>query len=80
MMNRILTGWTIPRAFYFLIGSLIFIQSVFQVEWLGIVFGGYFASMGLFGFGCASGNCYPVSKNIKPSETTDLDFEEIKKQ
>ena len=80
MINRILTGWTIPRAFYLLIGSLIFIQSIIQMEWIGIAFGGYFASMGLFGFGCASGNCYPMLKNIKSTESTNLDLEEIKKQ
>jgi hypothetical protein len=79
MMIRILTGWTIVRAMYLIIGGLIFIQSIMQKEWLGIVFGGYFASMGLFGFGCAAGNCYPVSRSNKVPETTDLDFEEIKK-
>lgn len=26
-------------------------------QWMGTVIGGYFASMGMFGFGCASGNC-----------------------
>ena len=80
MINRILTGWTIPRAFYLVIGLIIFIQSVVQMEWLGIAFGGYFASMGLFGFGCAGGNCYPVSRKTGEPETTNLDIEEIKKQ
>jgi len=80
MMNRILTGWTITRVFYLLIGSVIFVQAILQKEWLGIAFGGYFASMGLFGFGCAGGNCYPVSRKTEESETTALDFEEIKKQ
>ena len=80
MINRILTGWTIPRAFYLVIGSVIFIHSIVQVEWLGIAFGGYFASMGLFGFGCAAGNCYPVSRKTNEPGTANLDFEEIKKQ
>jgi len=40
MINRILTGWTMPRAFYLVIGLIIFIQSVVQMEWLGIAFGG----------------------------------------
>jgi hypothetical protein len=80
MMTRILTGWTIPRAFYLLIGSIIFIQSIVQAEWLGIAFGGYFAAMGLFGFGCAAGNCYPVSRKIEEPETRALDYEDVKKQ
>jgi len=27
-------------------------------ETFGVFFGGYFASMGIFAFGCAAGNCY----------------------
>jgi hypothetical protein len=79
MMNRILTGWNIPRVFYLVIGMIIFVQSIIQAEWVGIVFGGYFAAMGLFGFGCASGNCYPVSRKFDEREPSAVDFEEIKK-
>jgi len=50
---------------------------------MGVVFGGYFASMGLFAFGCASGSCFggvrKMSNSQKPSEDTiDVDFEEVK--
>jgi hypothetical protein len=40
-----------------ILGLGIAIQAIFSREWIGIIFGGYFASMGLFGFGCAGGNC-----------------------
>ena len=78
MMNRIMTGWTIPRGFYLVIGMIIFVQSIVQQEWLGITFGGYFAAMGLFGFGCAGGNCYPVARKYERTESSALDVEEIK--
>jgi len=79
-MNRILTGWSLIRVFYLLLGGLIFIQSLVVMEWLGIIFGGYFAAMGLFGFGCASGQCYPtVNKNI-PGVNDPIEVEEIKNQ
>lgn len=58
MKARILSGWTFTRALYLIIGILIIIQSLMEKEWLGAAFGGYFAAMGLFAFGCASGSCF----------------------
>ena len=50
---------------------------------MGTFLGIYFASMGLFAFGCASGNCFggnceplPMKKSNKKIE--DVTFEEIK--
>jgi len=80
MMNRILTGWTFPRVFYLLIGGVIFIQSLLTMEWLGIIFGGYFTAMGLFGFGCASGQCYPIMKNQPAERREEIEVEEIKQR
>lgn len=57
MKERILTNWTITRAFYLIMGLFVIIQSFMGQQWFGIAFGGYFAAMGLFAFGCASGNC-----------------------
>jgi len=83
-MKNFFAGWTWSRFFYFLIGGLIFVQSLLVMEWLGIVVGGYFTAMGLFGFGCASGQCYPMMKNIKPVNLTetgeDVKAEETKIQ
>lgn len=58
MRERILTNWTFTRGLYLIIGSIVSIQSVLSQQWLGILWGGYFAAMGLFAFGCASGNCF----------------------
>lgn len=69
MKERILTGWNFPRVFYVLIGSVVLIQSWMQNQWVGILFGAYFAAMGLFAFGCAAGNCSyaPPAKKDKGS-------------
>jgi len=58
LKQRLFTGWTFIRLFYVLVGSAIIINSVESQQWLSILFGGYFASMGLFRFGCAAGACY----------------------
>ncbi|MEO5643631.1 MAG: hypothetical protein ABIQ40_06325 [Bacteroidia bacterium] len=57
MKNRILTGWTLRRGFYLAAGIFLLIQSIMDHEWLIALPGIYFASMGIFAFGCASGNC-----------------------
>jgi hypothetical protein len=58
MQDRILSGWTFQRAFYVLAGLGMVLISLMDHQWPGIFIGGYFASMGLFAFGCASGNCF----------------------
>lgn len=58
MIQRVLTGWNFGRVVYLVLGLIVVIQSAVIQQWLGIVLGGYFASMGLFAFGCASGNCF----------------------
>jgi hypothetical protein len=57
MKERILKGWTLRRGLYLVIGIFVLVQSVMDRQWFGIFFGAYFTAMGLFGFGCASGNC-----------------------
>jgi hypothetical protein len=79
MVNRLLRNWTIIRVVYLLLGSFVAIQAGMHSEWLGMTFGIYFASMGLFGFGCARGSCgYVPTKQTKPEQ--DLVFEEVKEQ
>lgn len=58
MKERILTGWNIQRLLYLIAGVGLVAVSVSDRQWFGIVSGLYFASMGLFAFGCASGNCH----------------------
>jgi hypothetical protein len=83
MKERILTGWTITRVLYLVIGSFIIIQSVMDKQWFSVVFGGYFAAMGLFAFGCAAGNCFGGNCSTKPQQKSnpsvqDVEFEELK--
>jgi hypothetical protein len=78
MKERILNNWTFMRAIYLLMGITVIVQSVINQQWFGVAFGGYFASMGLFAFGCAAGNC--ATEPIQKSNTTieDVEFEEVK--
>lgn len=63
--ERILTNWTFIRVFYLVIGCVVIVHSMIQQQWFGVAIGGYFAAMGLFGIGCASGNCYGGSCDEK---------------
>lgn len=83
MMERILKGWTLQRALYLLLGSMVIIQAIVDEQWIAVAFGGYFAAIGLFAFGCAAGNCYTGNQILKTKQTTpieikDVEFEEIK--
>jgi hypothetical protein len=85
MKARIFSNWTFTRALYLLIGGAVIIQSVMSQQWFGLALGGYLAAMGLFSFGCASGNCFNAKQVLEPeikSEEGDLhpDFEEVKKK
>lgn len=57
MKDRILKGWTFQRGLYLVLGLFLMIHSAIDGLWPGILFGGYFAAMGFFAFGCAGGNC-----------------------
>lgn len=68
MKERLLKNWTLTRAIYLVLGSFIIIQSLMNDQWIGAAFGGYFAAMGLFAFGCAAGNCGGSSCAVKPHQ------------
>ena len=55
MKQRILSNWTLRRVLYLVLGIVVMVQSVMSEQWFGLAFGAYFASMGLFAFGCAGG-------------------------
>lgn len=57
LKERITGGWNAHRVFYLLAGSGMIAISAADFQWAGVLVGIYFASMGLFAFGCASGNC-----------------------
>lgn len=79
MKERILNNWGPLRILYTVLGSIVIVHSIIVREWAGILFGAYFASMGIFSFGCAAGNCgMPYRSRPKNVKTADIDFEEIK--
>ncbi|MBS1628184.1 MAG: hypothetical protein JSR09_05665 [Bacteroidetes bacterium] len=82
MKKRILTGWNLKRILYVLIGLTIIIQSILQHEWIGVLLGSYFASMGVFSFGCAGGNCFNnncYTDTKQPSiKGNKIEYEEIR--
>lgn len=81
MKERILTKWTFTRALYLIIGTTVIIQSLLSKEWSGVALGGYFASMGLFAFGCASGNCFGGNCEVEPKQKSiiqGVQFEKVK--
>jgi len=81
MKERILTNWTFARALYLIMGIAVIIQSVMSHQWFGVAFGGYFASMGLFAFGCAAGNCFGGNCAVEPKQKStiqEVDFKEVK--
>ncbi|MBK7469089.1 MAG: hypothetical protein IPJ43_21185 [Saprospiraceae bacterium] len=50
-------------------------------QWVGALLGAYFASIGLFAFGCAAGNCLVQIKipNCNKSENIDAHDINLKK-
>jgi hypothetical protein len=80
MKERILTNWTFTRAFYLIAGFFVIIQSFISHQWFSIAFGGYFAAMGLFAFGCASGNCIGGNCSTGSKQITKeaVSFEDVK--
>ena len=75
MKDRIMTGWTIQRAFYLIAGGGMVIMSAVDHQWAGALIGVYFAAMGLFAFGCASGNCLggECKTDMKPEIPVDTE-------
>ena len=84
MLERIKTGWNFQRIFFFAIGTLVVVQSLMSKHYLEASLGLYFAAMGLFGFGCAAGNCSAgpeQSKDVnsnKAENNLDVTYEEIR--
>lgn len=66
MRKRILTGWTWIRGAFLFLGLWMIIQTAMEGEWLGIVLGSWLSIMGLFGLGCAAGNCFNGNCEVSP--------------
>ncbi len=58
MKERITTGWNLQRIILVLTGLGFVLYSISTGTWAGILLGTYFAAMGIFQIGCATGNCY----------------------
>lgn len=85
LKKRILTGWTFTRVLYVGLGTTVIISSAMSQQWFGVLFGAYFASMGLFSFGCAAGACFGGNCNTPPiqqnkTQMQDVEFEEEEKK
>jgi hypothetical protein len=78
MKNRILTDWTFRRLLYVALGSFVIIQSAREQQWFGILFGSYFALMGILSFGCAAGNCFGGNCNIEPTQNKNEEIQDVK--
>ncbi|MFN8292439.1 MAG: hypothetical protein U0T72_01870 [Chitinophagales bacterium] len=82
MLQRITGGWSTIRVIYLLLGIAVIIQGVIEKQWFAIMFGAYFASMGLLNYGCAAGACYtpPVRSNKTTPQPPieEVQFEELK--
>lgn len=57
MIKKIYTGWSWIRAVFLFLGLWMIIQAALEGQWIGIFLGSWLAVMGLFGLGCAAGNC-----------------------
>lgn len=84
MKNRILRGWNFKRIVYVIVGVATIVMAFQYKEWLFSLVGIYFAAMGIFAFGCASGNCntgYYAGKGSRSAEqsgrTRDITYEEV---
>lgn len=73
MKQRLTTGWTFRRAIFLLMGIFLIALAISDKQWFGIAFGAYFASMGLFAFGCAGVNCFGGNCNIEAERTKELE-------
>lgn len=77
MKERILTNWTFTRVVYLALGIAVIIQSVMSHQWYGVAFGAYFAAMGLFAFGCASGNCFGGNCSVGPKQKSTSAVQDV---
>jgi disulfide bond formation protein DsbB len=57
MKKRLLYGWNMQRITFFLIGVILLVHTIMDQQYIGVFLGIYITAMGLFGFGCAVGNC-----------------------
>jgi len=57
MKKRLLSGWTIQRVAFLVMGVLLLLHTIMDGQLIGVLLGIYITAMGFFGLGCAAGNC-----------------------
>lgn len=77
MKDRILNNWSLRRGLYMALGIYLVVNSILDHQWFGVLIGSYFAAMGLFAFGCASGNCYGGSCEVEPKKKSNATIQSI---
>jgi hypothetical protein len=55
--NNLLKNWNWTRVIYLSVGIVILVHTIIDNQLIGILGGAYISLMGVFGFGCAKGNC-----------------------
>lgn len=78
--KRVLTGWTFGRFAYAAVGLYIVSQAVADKEWSFLPLGLYFASMGIFAFGCAAGQCAAPLNKTSEASAESVSFEVVSKK
>ena len=78
--DRLLTGWNFTRIAYTAVGLYIVFQAFADKQWSFLPLGLYFASMGVFAFGCAGGNCYVPKSGTTTAGEVAVSFEEVEKK
>ncbi len=79
MLERIKRPLSFRRLLFLGMGLFIGVSSLKQGEWVGILMGTYFFSMGLFTLGCADNCGFPSTMTTTPNELTEeIDYEEVK--
>lgn len=82
-MLTFIQKYNIIRWLYAIAGLGIFFSALNEKKYLEMIFGLYFASMGIFNYGCAAGICGTTKPNIPNLKNKEIDnnkitFEEIK--
>ncbi len=57
MKKRLVSGWNLQRIAFLVIGLIFLLHTIIDQQLIGVLLGVYITAMGLFGFGCAAGNC-----------------------
>lgn len=57
LIRRVLTGWNGQRFLFLGIGFVYLVSSIIDFSFIGVLFSLLIVFQGIFGFGCAGGNC-----------------------